>query len=87
MVSWCVVTFTYLYTCIIYRNCVSAAVDSSRLISSTSVSDISNKMKEFRSNANLDERSSLMLDALRGKNINDDDKQGLGINMKLVEVQ
>jgi hypothetical protein len=27
-----------------------------------------------------------MLDALRGKNINDDDKQGSGIDMKLVEV-
>ena len=51
------------------------------------VSSLSNQMKEMRSTAMLDERSSLMLDALRGKNINDDDKQGFGIDMKLVEVR
>lgn len=49
--------------------------------------DLSNRIKEARSNAMLDERSSLMMDALRGKNINDNDTQVVGINMKLVEVR
>ena len=66
---------------------VKCVATVNRVGSSMTVSSLSNQMKEMRSTAMLDERSSLMLDALRGKNINDDDKQGLGVDMKLVEVR
>lgn len=55
-------------------------------VASRSVSGISSQLKEMRSNLAMDEKSQLMLDALRGKNLNDDDKQGFGIDMKLVEM-
>lgn len=56
------------------------------LSASTTVRDMSSQMKDIRASLAADERSSLMLDALRGKNINDDDKQGEGINMQVVEM-
>ena len=49
--------------------------------------DISSQIKDIRSSLAADERTSLMLDALRGKNINDDDRQGYGVDMKVVEVR
>lgn len=53
----------------------------------SSISSISSSIKDMRSRIASDERSSLMLDALRGKNINDDDNQLKGIDMKLVEMR
>jgi len=44
-------------------------------------------MADIRQEMRKDEKTALMMDALRGKNINDDDKQGLGIDMKVVETR
>lgn len=55
--------------------------------STTSMKDVSAQIKDFRSQLAGDEKTSLMMDALRGKNINDDDKQGVGIDMKVVEMK
>lgn len=43
-------------------------------------------MKEIRGTIATDERTAMMMDALRGKNMNDDDAQGEGINMKLIGI-
>ena len=53
----------------------------------SSISSISSTIKDIRSSLSADERSSLMMDALRGKNINDDDSQLIGVDMKLVEMR
>lgn len=45
---------------------------------------MSAQMKGIRESITADERTQLMMDALRGKNMNDDDKQGAGIDMKLI---
>ena len=52
-----------------------------------SMSTISSQFKDIQSQIAADERSSLMMDALRGKNMNDDDRQGYGIDMKVVETR
>ena len=57
------------------------------LQSSTGISGISSQINEMRSNMAKDEKTSLMMDALRGKNLNDDDRQGDGIDMKVVEMR
>ena len=52
------------------------------------VSAMSQQIKEMRASvANSDPRAALVMDALRGKNLNDDDRQGEGIDMKLVEMR
>eukprot|EP01036_Dinobryon_divergens_P042392 gene42392-56325_t len=51
------------------------------------MSGVSAQMKDFRKSLEGDERATLIMDALRGKNINDDDQQGLGIDMKIVEMR
>lgn len=56
-------------------------------MSSVSVSEMSQQMKQMRESLAADERTSLMLDALRGKNLNDDDNQGAGIDMKVVNMK
>lgn len=53
----------------------------------TTLSEVSASMKDIRGMIAKDEKAALMMDALRGKNINDDDKQGLGIDMKVVYVR
>jgi hypothetical protein len=40
-------------------------------------------IKDIRASLAGDEKTTLMLDALRGKNINDDDAQGEGVDMKV----
>jgi hypothetical protein len=59
---------------------------SSRRFSSVSVNDISKQVKDFRNQLNLDEKSKLMIDALRGKNLNQDETQNNKINMQVVEI-
>ena len=54
---------------------------------SSSISSASAQMKDIRQLMEKDEKTSLMMDALRGKNINDDDRQGDGIDMKVVEMR
>lgn len=56
-------------------------------MSSSSVSSASSQLRDFRASLAQDERTRLMMDALRGKNLNDDDKQGEGIDMKVVEMR
>ena len=56
-------------------------------MSSSSVSAASSQLRDFRASLAQDERTRLMMDALRGKNLNDDDKQGEGIDMKVVEMR
>ena len=60
---------------------------SSSLSMSSSISSLSSQAKELRSAiASSDERAALMMDALRGKGLNEDDRQGQGINMQIVEM-
>lgn len=52
------------------------------------VSAVSAQINTIRADiAKSDPKAALLLDALRGKNINDDDRQGDGINMKIVETR
>lgn len=51
------------------------------------MSDISAQMADVRSEMMKDEKTALMMDALRGKNINDDDRQGENIDMLVVETR
>ena len=50
-------------------------------------SDVSTQMNDIRAELMKDEKTALMMDALRGKNINDDDKQGDGVDMLVVETR
>ena len=60
---------------------------SSLLSMSSSMSSLSSQAKELRSAiASSDERAALMMDALRGKGLNEDDRQGQGISMQIVEM-
>ena len=52
-----------------------------------SMSGMSSQLKEMRETMAKDEKVSLMMDALRGKNLNDDDRQGDGIDMKVVQMR
>ena len=51
------------------------------------MSAISVQMKEMRAQMATDEKTRLMMDALRGKNLNEDDRQGEGVNMRVVETR
>lgn len=53
----------------------------------SSISAISAQVKDMRAMINQDERAAMMIDALRGKNLNDDDRQGDGIDMKIVQTR
>jgi aarF domain-containing kinase len=59
-------------------------LSSSRLYSS--VSDASAMMNEMRNRLNEDSEAKMVMDALRGKNLNDDDSAVAGLQMKLVDV-
>ena len=51
-------------------------------------SSVSLQIKEMREQVRQsDPKAAMLMDALRGKNMNDDDKQGLGIDMKVVETR
>ena len=52
----------------------------------TPTSTVSSQIKDIRNQLATDEKTRLVMDALRGKNINDDDRQGVGIDMKIVEM-
>lgn len=52
------------------------------------VSTVSLQIKEMREQVRQsDPKAAMLMDALRGKNMNDDDKQGQGINMRVVETR
>lgn len=53
----------------------------------SSMAGVSAQMKDIRASLAGDEKTSLMMDALRGKNLNDDDMQGQGIDMKVVNMR
>ncbi len=59
-------------------------ITDSRLYSS--VADTSALMKEMRERLNEDDDAKMIMDALRGKNLNDDDNAVAGLQMKLVDV-
>ena len=49
---------------------------------------ISSQIKDVRqSMMDSDPRAAMMIDDFRGKKINDDDKQGVGVNMRVVEMK
>ena len=48
---------------------------------------MSSQLRDMRATMAKDEKVSLMMDALRGKNLNDDDRQGDGIDMKVVQMR
>jgi aarF domain-containing kinase len=58
---------------------------TTRLAAST-VSETSAMMKEMRASLSENEDAKLVMDALRGKNMNDDDAAVAGLQMKLVDV-
>ncbi len=54
--------------------------------SSNKVSDLSKQMKDMQNQLATDnEDANLIMQALRGKNINDDDNQVVGLEMRLIE--
>uniref|UniRef100_A0A7S3K780 Protein kinase domain-containing protein n=1 Tax=Aureoumbra lagunensis TaxID=44058 RepID=A0A7S3K780_9STRA len=53
---------------------------------SSSASVMSNQIRDMRQKMEEDEETSLMMQALRGQNMNDDDRQGEGISMQLIEM-
>jgi aarF domain-containing kinase len=59
---------------------------TSRLFAST-VTDTSELLKQMRSQIELDEEASLMIQALRGKNLNDDDAAVAGLQMQLIDIE
>ena len=70
------------------------SMQSSREASSTVVSgrvvptsQLSEQMRDMRSALEADEQASLMMQALRGTNINDDDAAADGTSMKVVEMR
>lgn len=52
----------------------------------SSVADTSALMKEMREKMSEDEETKMLMDALRGKNLNDDDSAVAGLQMRLVDV-
>ena len=59
----------------------------SALRMSSTVSDISQGIKDMRAEMEQDEQTALMMQALRGTNINDDAAAGVGQKMYVVEMQ
>jgi len=58
-----------------------------KMASQVGMSDVSSQIKDMRAAMREDEKTALMMDALRGKNLNDDDRQGDGIDMQVVRVR
>ena len=65
----------------------SYATRDLRMSSTSSISDMSAQMRDMRAAMRGDEKTALMMDALRGKNLNDDDRQGDGIDMQVVRMR
>ncbi|KAG7368683.1 protein kinase [Nitzschia inconspicua] len=55
-------------------------------LAASTVSETSAMMKEMRQSLNENEDAKLVMDALRGKNVNDDDAAVAGLQMRLVDV-
>ena len=53
----------------------------------SSVSETTNMIKDIRQQIALDEKGNLMIQALRGQGLNDDDMARKGLQMKLVDVE
>lgn len=58
-----------------------------KMVASPSISGASAQMRDIREAMRADEKTALMMDALRGKNLNDDDRQGDGIDMQVVRMR
>lgn len=56
------------------------------VLSAESVSDASSMMKDMREQLNENDDARMVMDALRGKNLNDDDSALEGLEMRLVDV-
>jgi len=56
-------------------------------LASTRAAEASAMMREMRAEMSKDEDADLIMQALRGKNLNDDDSAVAGLQMKLVDVQ
>jgi aarF domain-containing kinase len=59
---------------------------TTRLQQAASISDTTRMMQEMRERMNEDDETKLMMQALRGQNLNDDDAAMEGLEMKLVNV-
>ena len=59
---------------------------SSSRLSASSVSDSSAMMKDMRDQLNENDDARMVMDALRGKNLNDDDSAVEGLEMRLVDI-
>lgn len=51
-----------------------------------STTDTSNMIKEMRAELAQNEEAAMVMDALRGKNLNDDDAQVAGLEMQLIDI-
>lgn len=65
----------------------TAAAAATAGSSSSSVSSITAQMKEMREQLLQDEQAQLLMQGLRGSNINDDDSAMDGLQMRLVDVR
>jgi aarF domain-containing kinase len=54
--------------------------------SSIGIRDISSQIKDARQAISNDANAAMVIEALRGRNLNDDDRQRVGIDMKIVEM-
>ena len=61
-------------------------LSSASILSATSVSETSAMMKDMQKQLNENEDAKMVMDALRGKNLNDDDSALEGLQMKLVDI-
>ena len=75
---------TQLYSTMKERSRTTIATTTTS--SSSKVSDLSKQMKDMQNQIAADnEDANLIMQALRGKNINDDDNQVFGLEMRLIE--
>lgn len=65
----------------------SVGLQNLKMVATASMSDVSAQMRDMREAMRADEKTALMMDALRGKNLNDDDRQGDGIDMQVVRMR
>ena len=57
------------------------------LSAATRVSEASSQLREMRKMMQGDEKTAMVMDALRGKNLNDNDRQESGVDMQIVEMR
>ena len=84
-----------LFMCTSFRSGITQTSTPTVMSASTqttqSMREMSSQMKEMRKQINSeiakDERASLMIDALRGKGMNDADRQREGVDMLVVTMQ